>query len=271
MESQEWSRSRFWLAHFVHSRHDRPAIEWHRPVALGPLGGQRLVWWLTLGRSKPVESGAWLVARAVHDWRDDPWFVQALRLMVTEQRHHEDLLERLAVRWGAGGSSDASGHRMTETVHRILSKCRRRCLGPRFEMSVWLLKMVGEHALLRLIAGAMEDEVVRSVCRVVAQEKRAHIAFLVERLTMLYADFNFIRRNLRRLRLRMMWGVISLSDAMGHRRLLDTVGSTRLRFLWDGFRRFAQLLEQMVPYRRDALLASLRMQQQDRYAKPRLR
>ena len=62
---------------------------------------------------------------------------------------------------------------------------------------------------------------------------------------------------MRRLRLRVMWGAALLYTTACHGRLIRAVGMSRRRFVMVAYRRFGSLLERIVPYRRDALLAAL--------------
>ena len=143
-------------------------------------------------------------------------------------------------------------------------------LSQRFVISLMLLRSLLDLMFLMLVEPACHDRAVCGACSTIAIEKQAHIMFTSERLTLLYADFNFIRRNVRRLRLRIMWGALLLHSVYRHGRLIRAAGSTRWRFVITGFKRFARLLEQMAPYRREMLLAALRHQRQDPYGKPSL-
>ena len=121
----------------------------------------------------------------------------------------------------------------------------------------------------RVASAFGSDVVLREVCQNLERDKQAHLAFAAERLATLYADFNFIRRNLRRLRLRLMWVVLLLAVVLRHGRLICACGISRRRFVLDGYEVFGRLLECMVPYRRDALMRLLLSQRQDPYAEPR--
>ena len=73
---------------------------------------------------------------------------------------------------------------------------------------------------------------------------------------------------LRRLRLRGIWLTCLLRCVARDGRLIKASGHSRWQFLIAALRQFNQLLETMVPYRRDALLKALMSQRQQPYAKP---
>ena len=266
MYDSEWSRSRYWFCHFLYSRHDREPIAWSDAAARPSRLSVPLRRWLD-GRHDPGHSGLWLIEQAVRDCGHDPAYVQSLRLLVKEQHYHRELLDRLVILTGGGQPAPVRSRRRS-TLRRWCGHIGRSWLGARFEMSVRLLADLLDVTLMTLVERSGPDAAVGGVCRNIINDKRAHIMFATERLTMLYADFNFIRRNVRRLRLRLMWAILLAATIARHRRLIRACGSTRARFLVGSMRQFNGILERMVPYRRDALLSSLLNQRQDPYAKP---
>ncbi|MAE66145.1 MAG: hypothetical protein CMJ18_17890 [Phycisphaeraceae bacterium] len=216
--------------------------------------------WLRSPR-EDVTTALWLVGRALPDCHRDPAYVQSLRLMAKERQYHRDLRRRLADQ-----ICPSPGHGRPASASRG-SALRRRLLGCRFEMSLLLLRDCAELILLDRLVERDADPTVTAVCRNLAKDKRAHIGFVAERLTALYADFNFIRRNLRRLRLRVMCAAVLTRDACRHWPLARRFGFPATALLTEGARRFAYLLERITPYRRDALLAALLSQRSEPYAK----
>ena len=68
------------------------------------------------------------------------------------------------------------------------------------------------------------------VCNEVLRDKVAHVSFLTEKLTAEFADFNFARRNLRRLRLRIMCALAIVCGAVFQGKLLAAAGISRQNF-----------------------------------------
>ncbi len=133
----------------------------------------------------------------------------------------------------------------------------RRKLGARFELSVHLMRLIVLAEQCRHVVRTSHDDDLINICRQVRGDLAGHIAFLSERLTLEYADFNFIRRNLRRVRLR---GMLLAAVAV-----LPPVAGSRMNTTIVAARRFESILERMVPYRRDALLNALGHQRKRPY------
>ncbi len=261
MDRDEWSRSRYWLCHFLHNRHERPPVAWDGPVRLGHPSLSAAVTWLRHCAGAQTAGRPWLIGRAVTKYRHDPAFVQSLRLFVGEHKYHRQIIGRVLERLGAAD----------QPVRRPGLFLRGGwLLGVRYELSALLLAALIDVAVFRVVRDVTDDDSLRGVCAGVIRDKRAHVAFLAERLTMEFADFNFVRRNLRRLRLRAMFSLKLARVAAEHGRLITLAGWTRRRFVGGCWTRFAGVLEQMVPYRREALLAALLAQRKDPYAKPHL-
>ena len=267
MNRKAWSRSRFWLCHFLHSRHVRQPIEWGSRTDTDPQFVDAMTPWLNASRYDPHEGGAWLVARAVRDNPYDPAYIQSLRLLVKEQCYQDELIDRTLDRCG---SAAAPQRRIVSSAGTRLGRLRRRWLGSRFEMSLLLFGNLLDLMFLTMIGTRCVDAAVTGALKNITTDKRAHILFCMERLTWSYADFQFVRRNLRRLRLRWMWAVMLVHAARRHGPLIRACGSSRIQFVFAGTRRFAGLLESMVPYRREALLSALLAQRRHPFAKPNL-
>ncbi len=265
MDHMQWSRSRFWLCHFLYSRHEREPIDWGTDASLPAPVRKPLIRWLKTQQCLATEGGVWLIERAARDCSRDHAYVQSLRLLVREQRHHNELAQKLLRRMGAHSDGTRG---LACRLRRGVAGVRRVLLGPRFELSLLLMRTLLDLTILDLVA-QLPDGALHGAVRNVAKDKRAHTVFCAERLTALYADFNFVRRNLRRGRLRLMWGTILITAAWRHGGVIHKSGTSRRRFVIHAYRRFAGLLEQIVPYRRDALLAALGTQRREPYAKPR--
>lgn len=266
MSKEEWIRSRYWLSHFLYSRHSRSPINWELAdtdsVDLRRLLGR----WFTGLRQESAQSGPWLIARSMQEQAYDPYFIQTLRLLVKEQRYHADLVGQLVAKMDL--ETHGRWSHIKAATRRILTKYRRKLLGPRFEISILLLTDLLDLALLSRVEQRTDSSVIKGVCQNIATDKMAHIVFATEWLTLAYADFGFIRRSLRRLRLRAMWGVMLFFAVGRHGRLIKAIDSGRWPFIQAEYGLISKRLEQVVPYYRETLRAALDAQRRDRFAKP---
>ena len=284
MSRGEWTRSRYWLCHFLNSRHLREPIEFAplRGADPGSQGRTAFRWladWLGLGREADRH---WLVEATARHARHDPALVQAVRLMVKEQEYHRELLARLAPPAAPEhrpAASEGTGE-SAQTASRPRPGHIRRLLGLRFELSRLMLWQLLHVELCRHIAAAEEnrpqtetmghdehgsappaDTALEAVARQWQRDLGNHLAFVAERLTDQYADFNFIRRNLRRWRLRGMFLCMTGMMVFRGRNHLAALHVDRAAYFTGAWRRFRRVLEHVVPYHRDALLAALLDQQ----------
>ncbi len=256
MNGGEWSRSRFWLGHFLYSRHQRRQVAWDGFSEAGVGLPAPLASWLARQAGRPDDADRRLVQHALRHHTDDPAYIQALRLVAKERQLHRELCARLTPAPAAKDEHNA-----------VMGFCRRQ-LGPRFEFSVGLLDDLIAVTLLQGMPSCGADNAGRAVVGILTAEKRAHIIFAAERLTELYADFNFVRRNLRRWRLRLMCLTLAGFVAVRDGGAIRAMGRSRRVFVLDVWRHFAVLLERMVPYRRETLLAALMNQREQRYDQP---
>lgn len=272
MNHHEWSRSRYWLIHFLHNRHDRVTIDW-RSSPRSP--ATPVIRWLARQAGSDQTHRQWVIRRAMAECAADPAFIQALRLFVKEEQYRAKLLAQICHRFEVDP--------MMRRSIRWLIRAVRHALGLRFELAVTLIQQLLDAAALMLIHDATADSALRKACGQMHHDRQAHIAFVSERLTLEFADFNFIRRNIRRLRLRLMFGVAIACVIVQDYGLLRATDHPSNRpdkrdkwgveaiatFVRASRTRFHSLLETMVPYRRDVLLAQLLAQQQNPYEKPR--
>jgi len=265
MKSGEWSRSRFWLCYFLHNRHVRSRID---PAGLSQqTQTPSLTRALTrLATTSVAAAGAnrRTTERAAERCGDDPAFVQALRLFVKEQQYHAALLREAAPGRDRPSITWRVAHRVIDTLRRVLTL--------RFELAVLLLNQIIVLTLARMIASDSRDATWQAIGEQIARDARGHVAFHGERLTTEFADFNFVLRNLRRYRLRLMCAIALFLAAVQYRSLLRALGGPRRTwaFIHMGWSTFTALLERMVPYRRDALLRRLLHLRKRPYDKPTL-
>ena len=260
MLSEEWSRSRYWLCHFLHNRHERESVDWESPVIVADPMQTALSQWLSESDACLIDQRNWLIETAADKLSNDPAMVQSLRLFVKEELYHEELRHEALNRLGATVKPRAS----KKAAKRIWIALRRH-LGVRFELSVILLRQVVSITNWRLISAATDDQAILKVSEEVLRDKVAHVSFLTEKLTTEFAEFNFIRRNIRRLRLRMMCATAIACGAVFQGKLLAASGVSRWQFARQCWLRFEKLLETMVPYQRDQLAEELTRQREEPY------
>ena len=260
MRQPEWPRSRYWLCHFLNNRHMRVRIDWNAPHAPFLQGGaQPIADWLTWTTQINTASRGRLLRWATTECATDPAYIQSLRLFVKEEQWHADIATRyLSLRQMKGRAGG---------INRAMARSLMKPLGLRFELSILLLSEIAALTVSRLLLKATNDEALRGLLTQGIHDHECHIAFHSERLTTEFADFNFIRRNLRRWRLRAMFTALVTGLTLRHRRLLRAIGCSKTQFARQAWHTFAAVLERMVPYGRDHLLAALLNQQQKPYEK----
>ncbi len=259
MKTGEWSRSRYWLCHFLHNRHTRASVD---PSQVGedaqPLAGALNAW--STASLAAASGNRRTIERAADRCADDPAFVQSLRLFVKEQQYHATLLR------------DAAGARKTPSWRSRWTEATvnglRRTFTLRFELAILMLNQLVAVTLSRLVLAATTDAALRAIAEQLLHDARRHVAFHSERLTTEFVDFNFVRRNLRRWRLRLMCFAALVIAAVQYRRLFRAAGTSPVTFLQSGWTSFNHVLERMVPYRRAALLRRLTRLRQHRYDAP---
>ncbi len=262
MMDHEWPRSRFWLCHFLYNRHQRAAIIWNDDENTPPAEpacsaiGQFLDWQTGFDRAGRSR----LVDRATAQCADDPAYIQSLRLFIREEEHHQANVQRWLEQRGQSSIPADS--------LRSLLRGITRPLGVRFELSIVLISEIVTLTLNRMLFDQSSDVVLNGVLRQLMTDQEQHIAFHSERLTAEYADFNFIRRNLRRWRLRSLHAVLVRVAAWRHRSMLKAMNIEPKVFKRISCANFETILGRMVPYRREALLKTLVEQREQRYEKP---
>ncbi|MEX1087739.1 MAG: hypothetical protein WEC36_00840 [Phycisphaeraceae bacterium] len=219
--------------------------------------------WLADFACRAQAADRWIVAAATQRYGADPAFIQCLRLLVKEERHLAELTQRLL----------SHCHCPTRGVARVeqMSRPVRSALGVRFEVSIMLLGALIDIAVCRTIRQSTSEPLLVAVLGQIVRDREAHVAFASEWLTLEFADFNFVRRNLRRARLRAMFTAMMAHTVASHSPLLDSLGCSRLALARACWSTFQGVLERMVPYRRDVLLATLLEQKERPYAETRLR
>jgi len=135
--------------------------------------------------------------------------------------------------------------------------------GQRFGVRFAVCQQLIEAIVLRAQGEQWQDKLVQAgatrearLIQRLIRDFSGQIAFCSEWLTFTYADFNFIRRNLRRARLRLMFRATALAW---------TRAPAPEGWRPEGRTRFEATLERMVPYRRERLLQRLRLQQEHRF------
>lgn len=249
----QWSRSRFWLCHFLHNRHIRRKVDWSAPLLPHARLAPEAIFGLQQRLHAPHQGLADLIEQAPHVYQRDPAFVQVLRLYLRERQWQEQLLEKVASRH----SSDAA-FTPRATRRKRVTAC---VLGMRYFMASLLLDDILETVLLQHVIARLQDRPTAAALEQLLSDKQAHIAFLMEYLTLAYAEFNFVRRNLRRARLRGLFRIHLRRLLSREKPLLAAAAVSLHPFKRACTHAFEQTLEIIVPYKRDALLRTLAMQQ----------
>lgn len=248
-EPQPWSRSRFWLCHFLHSRHVRPRVKWDASLSEGDRLPADVLTGLRERLLEPLEAFAQLLEHAPDACGHDPALVQTLRLHYRERAWQEKQLCTLIHRHQPGHVLQAVTSRRKRTTATLF--------GMRYFLASLLLDDLLDIILLGHAMAQVGDKVTRQVLGHLREERVAHAAFLGEYLTLAYADFNFIRRNLRRARLRGLFAIHLRRMMQYEQPLLQATGLSRRELSRQSWRVFGRVMERVVPYRRDALLAAL--------------
>lgn len=260
MTRNEWCRSRYWLGHFLYSRHERSKIVWQSAVGSDDDQRTRLRLLLEGGLCARALGGERLIHRAAADYAHDPAYVQSLRLVAKERAYGDTIIERLGERFGI--TSKPAPYKPPLAAWLVSVP------GVRFEVASLLLHDLVNAALIELAMRDAADPATRCVRDALLRDHATHITFYAERLTMEFADFHFVRRNLRRYRLRAMFSAVVTRAIRRHEPLLTVTGLSADDFTRACWGQFNNVLERMVPYRRDALLAALMRQSEHPYAKP---
>lgn len=254
----EWARSRYWLCHFLTSRHRRPRVSSSTIDAsdVGESTLQALTHWLAKTARFQADDHRALVRRAEKSLAHDPAFVQSLRLVAREREHHARLAGRTLEQLGVSP-------RPTRAHIAPLDVC----LSVRFRLQTDLLRLICESELLDALREAPGlSTAIRDRLALIATERQNHQAFVGEWLTAQFAEFNTVRRNLRRLRLRVMFAAVLVESTIANRRVLRVSGQPAWRFLPRTWSRFKQWMAWLAPYRRDELLGALLRQREDPFA-----
>lgn len=294
---QEWSRSRYWHIHFLHSRHQRAHIDWGKleenpPSAPGapgifssphPTPHSAIQAWLAHLANEQVAASPWLTRQVTRQFPNDPAYIQSLRLCLREQQHHRELISRwlegcdLAENtFGALGSfTDSGGCENSGGADSggsggggggVFWLTAGRVFGPRFTLACMVLNDLVDQVMLTRLAERTDHPTLGGILAILLREKQAHTTFHVERLTWAFADFNFLRRNLRRHRLRALFALRLTDTLIRHRRAVAALDFTPLAFSRRCWRRLETQLNLMVPYQRDTLLRTLVAQKEQPYA-----
>lgn len=253
----EWSRSRYWLCHFLHNRHERPRINWSGTAGTGSDARAWQPFLLDL-RRRLGRPRCWIIEATAQSCAGDPAYLQSLRLFLKEELHLANLLDRLLKQ--PCPPADPMPLRLALVI--------RQRLGTRFEWSVLLLQALIDVQLVQLLSQQPQPSPQQQVAQQIIRDREHHLNFHAERLTLEFADFNFLRRNLRRFRLRLMFAGLLATTLFRHHRLLGSNGISALSFALSAWAHFNHLLEAMVPYHRTALLNQLLSQHRHPYDKP---
>jgi hypothetical protein len=220
-------------------------------------------WAQQLGRSLAVfqigESGdgSRLLAAAA---RQPEEFQSALRLFVEEEQEHARLL---AVLLNALDQPLRQSH-WTDTVFVNA----RRMMSLRTELLVLLAAEIIGDAYYRTVSGNVPDTAVADVLHRIADDEALHLAFHIDSLRRLCADWSRSTNLLVRCVWTLLLTCTSMVVALGHRRVLRLAGSTVTEFVgavaMTGARTRASIWLNRSAYGENAELIDIRMEDQHR-------
>lgn len=234
-----------------------------RAATMSDLSRTAIAQWLHRPAWLQGSPGEHLIREAIsHHQQADPAFVQTVRLLVKQQHRHAQLAQRAASRLDPDCVRPRSGpaDRLTATV-LMMPRVR-------FAFSVLLISELIECQVLDALRRADVSPCVSDVSRWLLRDKHQHLNLYAEHLTMAYTDFNFIRRNLRRARLRGMFVTLMTCQMRQHQPVIKSLGVNPAAFAARCWQSFNTELELMVPYHRERLAALLLMQQDRPFDEP---
>ena len=191
----------------------------------------------------------------------DPAFVQCLRLMLKEEQYLAGIGTRLL-------RPQDRNPRLAPAGRGVLKR-HWAVLGLRYHLASAVLNHLLDLRLAHIQRRGQSDPATLAALDQIIHDRNAQLAFTAEWLTKEFADFNFLRRNLRRMRLRLIFAAMLVRAALADGPLLHAAGSSCSGFALESWAAFRELLERMVPYHRDVLLAELLAQREHPYDKPR--
>jgi hypothetical protein len=210
-----------WLDHFERNRLHRPEPDWHRPTpfpahAAAPLA--RSLAHFQLGESG---EGTTLLTDARRAWADDPDYVAALALFVTEEQEHARLLEHLVGRFGGDLVTDHWSHRWFRRV--------RRALGVEFEIQTLVVAELIGTAYYRLLRST-GDGVLRQVCELMLRDEIPHLRFHADRVVVNQLRWHPWRRALWTAQFQCLFRAAVSAAWVDHRSALLALGVNRRLF-----------------------------------------
>ena len=238
-------------------------IHWESPHQ-SSLAPSDVTHWLQAEQHAQSRTDGLVTDRIVSRFSHDPAYVQSLRLLTKERAVHAKVAGQLTSRFAA------SPERTREKKPLKLGRLARvvRGMSIRFALSCIMLSDMVSVQLWEMASESTDDAALRDAATLVSRDRVRQAAFMRERLTMEFSDFNFIRRNLRRLRLRLMFSLIALLILWRHRRFIRQCGRPLSRMFVDSRAHFETALELIAPYKRDRLVQLLLSQREHPYGEP---
>jgi 4-hydroxy-3-methylbut-2-enyl diphosphate reductase len=168
--------SRQWVRHFRANAESPDEIPWDNPQRLSAserAAVLRSIQIFQLGES----GGGSRLLRAAEKYsrrHDDRPYVKALRLLVAEEQRHAELLGRFLSREGTAVIT----RQWTNGVFRRV----RNLIGLELMLSVLLAAELMARVYYAALNRAMEDPVLRAICRRILHDERWHVRFQCDRL-----------------------------------------------------------------------------------------
>ena len=244
MTTSHWCRSKYWLCHFLNTRHLRPKII----TPSQPINNNPLYYFLQKQNALPLFQSPWPINQAIHQHDQDPAFIQTIRLLAKKKTYLQTLRINIINTLTPPHTPYTPTH--IRNIHSRFSL--------KFALSIDLIDQVIALTLYQSQAQAPNHATYAQLTK----DTNNHITFYTEYLTYAYANFNFVRRNLRRLRLRAMFITALYQTQKIYTPLLPE------SFKQDAWLIFESAIKTMLPYRRTTLTQNLRHQEKNPFATP---
>ncbi len=247
MNTNSWCRSKYWLCHFLNTRHLRPKIDaTHAATNNTPLHH-----FLEKQNALPLFHSQWPINQTIQHHNQDPAFIQAIRLLAKEKQYHQSLRNNILTTLSTP-STPYTPTNIRSNIHKRFSL--------KFALSIDLIDQIIALTIYQSMAYARTQTPSPTPYQQLAKDTNNHITFYTEYLTYAYANFNFARRNLRRLRLRAMFITALHQTQKTYTPILTP------NFKASAWQTFEIAIHTMLPYRRTTLSQNLLRQEQAPYA-----
>lgn len=231
-----------WHAYFTANLRRQRRIPWH--LGAGALADElaAVVDSLRAWQLGESSDGAHLLAAAGNYAAkiQDPRFIDVVRLFITEEQRHGEMLGRFLDLAAVARAESNWG----DTLFRLA-----RYSLPSMEVWATPVVMVETHALIyyNAIRQATKSVVLRAICEQILADEIPHIRFQCERLAILHRRRPRLLRVLIMAAHRVMFTAITMAIWLGHRRALRAGGYSFVRFWRSAWSKMKHAWRQMAP------------------------